>query len=735
MAIRQVTRLSHGRISAGMPINRVAGCGGSVKYISVCSGIEAATVAWSPLGFDALAFSEIDKFPSAVLAHHYPDVPNLGDMTKFKEWPDYEPDILVGGTPCQSFSVAGLRKGLADPRGNLMLTYLAIAERYQPEWIVWENVPGVLSSNGGKDFAVFLDALEELGYICDIEILDAQFFGVAQRRRRVFVCGQHRDDLLRKKTGSSALTITQCLQEILQAILTVERSRSGVGREKLALPARSKDGATRRMKLLGLQGEGDCWPMLLENLAEALRRCQREQKLLDVPHGELEKAPTRDAQSTVFQTENLFTLTEQSLRHALDEALEVMKLFTTSTPTREITQTQIYTCSKTALLIAKLTLLLNHSSPPFWSAASSCLTSLKEYIDYARQTSSQIFAGVERVQPWSDFIEQAERTSESFLDIGIECFGEVFSVPDCLQRHSPPSREKREGVAPTISARTKGGGGLGTDFDCDGGLIYCDGKRLPAEIGSTLNAHYGDKWGLEDQHALGGAALFVPGSPISIQGSMIGRSDTAGPNGVGWSADGVGFTLTKTDVHAIAFNPVQAGMGLSDIATPIGASTGGGNQGAVAINIYGGNKRADRPNGGFYAKLNEPTSKTLDAATGLNPTCSQGGTAVISPVAFAQNTRDEVREMSVVGALASQPGMKQTSYIRNAMQVRRLTPRECERLQGFPDDYTLIHFTHGKPAADGPRYKALGNSMAVPVMRWIGERIQLVQQFNWRVAT
>jgi DNA (cytosine-5)-methyltransferase 1 len=92
------------------------------------------------------------------------------------------------------------------------------------------------------------------------------------------------------------------------------------------------------------------------------------------------------------------------------------------------------------------------------------------------------------------------------------------------------------------------------------------------------------------------------------------------------------------------------------------------------------------------------------------------------PVAFAQNTRDEVREMPYVGALAADAGMKQTSYIRQGVAVRRLTPRECERLQGFPDDHTLIPW-RGKMASDGPRYKALGNSMAVPVMRWIGERI------------
>jgi site-specific DNA-cytosine methylase len=161
-----------------------------MKYLSLCSGIEAATVAWHPLGWEAVAYSEIERFPSEVLAHHYPNTPNLGDMTKFKEWTNVSNvDVLVGGTPCQSFSVAGLRKGLDDPRGNLMLTYLAIADKYRPKWLVWENVPGVLSSNGGHDFASFLRGLGELGYGFAYRVLDAQYFGVAQRRRRVFVVG------------------------------------------------------------------------------------------------------------------------------------------------------------------------------------------------------------------------------------------------------------------------------------------------------------------------------------------------------------------------------------------------------------------------------------------------------------------------------------------------------------------------------------------------------------------
>jgi len=161
-----------------------------MKYLSVCSGVEAATVAWHSLGWQPVAFSEIEPFPSAVLAHHYPNVPNLGDMTKYKEWNLNESiDILVGGTPCQSFSVAGLRKGLEDPRGNLALTYVGILDKFRPQWFIWENVPGVLSSGGGRDFGSFLGAVAECGYGFAYRVLDAQNFGVPQRRRRVFVVG------------------------------------------------------------------------------------------------------------------------------------------------------------------------------------------------------------------------------------------------------------------------------------------------------------------------------------------------------------------------------------------------------------------------------------------------------------------------------------------------------------------------------------------------------------------
>ena len=395
-----------------------------MRYGSVCSGIEAATVAWHPLGWEPAFFSEIEKFPNAILAHHYPSVPNFGDMTKFKEWPSVSIDLLVGGTPCQSFSVAGLRKGLDDPRGNLALVFLAVLDRLRPQWVVWENVPGVLSNHEGRDFASFLGGLGKLGYGWAYRMLDAQYFGVPQRRRRPFVVGHLGD----------------------------------------------------------------------------------------------------------------------------------------------------------------------------WRRAAAVLL---------------------------------ERQG--------------------LQWNPPPSREAGERVAGSLASRASAGGGLGTDLDCDGGLI-----AHVADVAPTLNAHFGDKQGLENQHIDSGAGLFVAHA-------HKGEGHDASEDGTG---RGTPITIS------LASDPISA----KDVAMPI-------------------------------------TSRNGDPGV----------------VAF-QETESGTHESGLVGSLrANGPGHDPVgTRVRTGMRVRRLTPMECERLQGFPDDYTLTPYRK-KMAADEPRYKALGNSMAVPVMRWIGERIDKVR--------
>jgi DNA (cytosine-5)-methyltransferase 1 len=184
-----------------------------MRYISVCSGIEAASVAWHPLGFEPAAFAEIEPAPSAVLTEHFPHVPNAGDFTKIQGTEYGSIDLLVGGTPCQAFSTAGRRAGLSDARGNLALEYIRLANRCNQgsavEWLLWENVPGVLSSSHGNDFRCFLSELTGVdisipqkgwktsGLIVGMDrhysvawrVLDAQYFGVPQRRRRVFLVG------------------------------------------------------------------------------------------------------------------------------------------------------------------------------------------------------------------------------------------------------------------------------------------------------------------------------------------------------------------------------------------------------------------------------------------------------------------------------------------------------------------------------------------------------------------
>jgi len=229
-----------------------------MNYLSVCSGIEAATVAWHDMGWKPIGFSEIEKFPSQLLQHHYPNVTNYGDMTKFKEWNINEPvNLLVGGTPCQSFSVAGLRKGLEDPRGNLMLTYLGIADKFKPKWLLWENVPGVLSSNGGEDFACLLKGMAELGYGFAYRVFDAQYFGVPQRRRRVFVVGCLGDWRSAAKvlfeSESLSRDITPSRQEGKEIANCIKASPSSYGSYN---PARSEGNAVVVGTLLARDHKG-----------------------------------------------------------------------------------------------------------------------------------------------------------------------------------------------------------------------------------------------------------------------------------------------------------------------------------------------------------------------------------------------------------------------------------------------------------------------------------------------
>jgi DNA (cytosine-5)-methyltransferase 1 len=468
----------------------------ALSYGSVCSGIEAATVAWHPLGWRPSFFSEIEAAPRAVLQHRHPEVPLHGDFTTIREGEYGAIDLLVGGTPCQSFSVAGLRGGLADDRGNLALEYLRLAKRLRPRWLVWENVPGVFSSIShpspdpcpppppmdlGCDgtevetedeynseevhaFNCFLAGLSELGYGFAYRVLDAQYvrvdgFGraVPQRRRRVFVVG---------------------------------------------------------------------------------------------------------------------------------------------------------------------------------------------YLGDWRRPAAVLF----------------ERA--------------------CLRGDSAPSREAGKRPAPTLSARPSGGGGLGTDFDCDGGLIpahFDVAHSLRAQPNPSHRADSDNYVGVSVSHALRGE-----GFDASEDGTGRGTPliPVAGTVSAKW-AKGTGGPAGDECQNLVAFDTTQitstANYSRPQPGDPCHPLAAGAHAPAVAFS---------------YKDLG------ADAVEGLSPTLrSLGG-----------------YEANGGGHMA----------VAQGWAVRRLTPRECERLQGFPDDYTLVPWRGGL-LPDGPRYKALGNSMAVNCMRWIGQRIEMVE--------
>ena len=528
-----------------------------MKYLSLCSGIEAATVAWHPLGWEAVAYSEIERFPSEVLAHHYPSTPNLGDMTKFKEWNfESDVDLLVGGTPCQSFSVAGLRKGLDDPRGNLMLTYLAIADKYRPRWLVWENVPGVLSSNGGKDFGVFLGALGELGYGFAYRILDAQYFGVAQRRRRVFVVGHLGD------------------WRAAAAVLFERHSLQGH-----PAPSREKRESVAASTRTGAANSN--WPAQISST-------------LDTTFG-----------------------TKQGLEDQHVNAGCPMFV-----PAYGIPGNWIGRKPENG----------GNATEPMHDVAP-CLTKADQH-------------GV------------AQPIAYAFDSLASNSMKSSNPTSGCNEVDVSKALDTSRGLDPSCNQ-----GGIGV------------------------------------------------AQPIPLNSMNCFRSPDADAStgcGIGEAGEAM-FTITKANSHAVA-QPIAFSGQMSNPQTDVDMTQTlqAKNPMAVAVGT-------DLYNGAITGDVAVPMTNRADG-TGTGPTVMQ---SVIAPTLTAANDPSRSPQSSEVT-------QQVYSVYQSSMAVRRLTPVECERLQGFPDSYTDIK-SKGKPTPDGPRYKSLGNSMAVPVMAWIGQRIQEVE--------
>lgn len=517
-----------------------------IRFLSLFSGIDAASVALIPLGWQPVAFAEIEPAPCSVLAHHYPHVPNLGDVTGITDERIAalgRIDVVIGGSPCQDLSVAGKRAGLSGARSSLFHEQVRLFHAARTlcgaRWLWWENVPGAFSSHKGRDFAAVVGTLAGCEFdvprdgwgtcgaalgpngLVEWRVLDAQFFGLAQRRKRVF------------------------------AVLD------------------TGDWAGRA-------------PVLLE--------------------------------------------------------------------------------------------------------------------------------------------------------------------PQGLQGNPAPRREAGERPAPTISARTQGGGGLGTDFDCDGGLIA-----------STLQAGGHSTNPLDETlvpivlaSGQAGAEIVRDGSPsltclheapiafVQNQRDEVRTMDVAGALAAEPGAKQQTYIAFSCKDHA-----ADAADAADELAPTLRAMGHGeshanaGGQVAIAIRTAqtGSNGWGVNTDGTAYTldsaqqavafmadDYKNGTFEPCEQARPLTTSADRSRAAPIVAVAF-QSSQSGVRIDDVHATLDSNNGPRRHNGAMVGMQVRRLTPLECLRLQGFPDAYFDGVLHRGKPLADGPRYKALGNSFAVPIIRWIGRRI------------
>jgi DNA (cytosine-5)-methyltransferase 1 len=530
-------------------------------YGCVCSGLSAPTLAALKIGWKAKFFSEIEKFPRAVLAHHYPRIPLHGDFTTIQKDTYGTVDALIGGTPCQDFSVAGKRLGLDAPRGNLALEYGSLARRLDAEWLVFENVPGLLSSGKpkGEDFATFISALTGYEYRPPAtgwqnagiaegrpdrwgivwRVLDAQYFGVAQRRRRLFVIGYRGD----------------------------------------------------------------------------------------------------------------------------------------------------------------------------WRPAAA-----------------------------------------------------VLLEPESMRGDTPPSREKKKDVAPTLAARTNGGGGLGTDFDLDGGL----------RLAGTLEAAGGRTGGSGINpsrlvpHGFGGGNC---SGPIEVAACLTAkgvRQDFEVETFIAHSLRGEGFDASEdgtgrgTPLIPVAFRTAGDGCVFEEGQTtaPLTTATdpcanilafSSKDDGRDAANdisptLRSMNHNASHANGGGQVAIAYPILEP-GSRTGVSTTDPRAGIGIgrdgdpmftlqagkTHGIAVSLRGRDggATAELSgeVMPAIRASQGGGDKPHLLTPSAVRRLTPTECERLQGIPDNFTGIPWNKKPPelCPDGPRYKVIGNSMAVPVLVWIFRRLDAVR--------
>ncbi len=535
-------------------------------------------------------------------------------------------DLLCGGFPCQDLSVAGKRAGLDGARSGLFHEFARIASVLMPKWILLENVPGLLSSNDGADFLTVLDALQNLGYIPEVNVLDSRFFGVPQRRRRVFILCTHVETGRKAKSPTSVPMLAQALFELSALTLVAQTAASitapGSWESRYAPCV---DGLRRRMTLFGITSTSG-WNRLLDDFIVALRKSASERETWvalseSARFGEHEVTDTWSSDDGSTASVSAMSNIESSLRKNWADLFTLTNECITSTSPRATTDPRTSTCAEIALTISECIAPLTRSFPLCWNADSSGLTAREVVTSYARQTSSSLFGDMDGVQFWLDAVERADRIrcgADGDPRAAAERAGEILAVGSRCPGHPATRGETREDVAVASLSGTLGGrrGFTGDDIDRGGALI--------PETAYALNAKAGYRDGDAD--------------------STYVASTLKSQSGRGWSHDAEATYIAAPLSHGSNPNSNAAGR-----------------------------RREDD-----YNLVAEPTAfhMTQDPISGdVSPAMGNGNKQGCATIGVNQGA-----------------------------SVRRLTPTECERLQGLPDVCRTVRIvvwnSSGHPAND-----------------------------------
>jgi DNA (cytosine-5)-methyltransferase 1 len=574
---------SHGSLSLSLSLSNQSMNptpeGKPLRFLSVCSGMEAASIAFEPLGWKAVGFCEIDPFASAVLAHRFPNTPNYGDLTQHPQWPisNGDVDLIIGGPPCQAFSVAGLRRGLADPRGNLTLTYLGLVDRLRPEWVIYENVPGLLSVDGGRTFGTFLHALGQLGYGWAYRILDAQHVGecrlhphrrgwsaVPQRRRRIFV-------VARRGAGGWASAA-----EVLSLREGLQRHLAAGGKKRQGVAPDAGGGA-----------ETGCWwdgGQVSQTLDAVLQKGQT--------------MPEKNRFPAVLQ------------------------------PFRKSKRAQ-------------------------------------------SKTDDESWVEGQQSNTLNNFDVGDTRTTHAVVE------PLAFSAKD-------NGADATTGISPTLRSQNSVEGNQNSSWSI--AIVQASELRLKGQISEQSTC------------------------PTLLANTKSGDNDPLA-------------------VHAISFQPGnlcrQAGADPSTTTFPTLKCDAGDQAPHVATAGFKWHQGEQAGSIGYQEGV-APTITTVKEPAVLHPVVPLDGMNLLSRLGECGETHSMQEFNPADPSFTLRRGGMQHGIL-TPMAVRRLTPNECLRLQGFPDNWTNIPWKGKTTAPDGPQYKCAGNSFAVPVVRWIGTRIAAQQ--------